>query len=62
METKKYMHIFIRNLNTSQSMKDYKHISKVGLYMVFLNEILGGEWYWYKLQDSIDIDKFFKFA
>ncbi len=27
-------------------------------FELFLDEDLGGEWYWYKLTNSIDIDKF----
>jgi len=55
------MNIFPQKIYTIE-YEIYNYISKVGLQVVFLHKTLGGEWYWYKLTNSIDINKFFQFS
>jgi len=54
----KWVYLWLKN----QRIWKINIFKKWGLYMIFFHATLGGEWYWNKLTNSINIDKFFTFS
>jgi hypothetical protein len=42
--------VYCVEINTSQTMKIWKHTSKLRLWVEFCSEFFYGEWYWYTLK------------